>query len=193
MNKKLLLQIFFISLTLIFSVIFFNQTFKKEKDILVKKENEKKLPENNLIEGIKYFSKDIKGNTYLIESKNGTLDQNNTDIIYLIDVVAEINFDKDQKIKVTSNKATYNVSNFDTEFTDNVKLIYDDNKITCKNIIVKFTENYAILDGNLIYKNVLTSLYADRMEVDLTSRKTKTSMKNNKDKVTIIYKNYGIN
>ena len=31
------------------------------------------------------------------------------------------------------------------------------------------------------------------MEVDLTSRKTKTSMKNNKDKVTIIYKNYGIN
>ncbi len=193
MNKKLLLQIFFISLTLIFSVIFFNQTFKKEKDILVKKENEKKLPENNLIEGIRYFSKDIKGNTYLIESKNGTLDQDNTDIIYLIDVVAEINFDKDQKIKVTSNKATYNVSNFDTEFNDNVKLIYDDNKITCKNIIVKFTENYAILDGNLIYKNLLTSLYADRMEVDLTSRKTKTSMKNNKDKVTIIYKNYGIN
>lgn len=193
MNKKLLLQIFLISLTLIFSVIFFNQTFKKEKDILVKKENEKKLPENNLIEGIRYFSKDIKGNTYLIESKNGTLDQDNTDIIYLIDVVAEINFDKDQKIKVTSNKATYNVSNFDTEFTDNVKLIYDDNKITCKNIIVKFTENYAILDGNLIYKNLLTSLYADRMEVDLTSRKTKTSMKNNKDKVTIIYKNYGIN
>lgn len=193
MNKKLLLQIFLISLTLIFSVIFFNQTFKKEKDILVKKENEKKLPENNLIEGIRYFSKDIKGNTYLIESKNGTLDQDNTDIIYLIDVVAEINFDKDQKIKVTSNKATYNVSNFDTEFNDNVKLIYDDNKITCKNIIVKFTENYAILDGNLIYKNLLTSLYADRMEVDLTSRKTKTSMKNNKDKVTIIYKNYGIN
>lgn len=193
MNKKLLLQIFFISLTLIFSIIFFNQTFKKENDILVTKENEKKLPENNLIEGIRYFSKDIKGNTYLIESKNGTLDQSNSDIIYLIDVVAEINFDKDQKIEVTSDKATYNVSNFDTEFTDNVKLTYDDNKITCKNIIVKFSENYAILDGNLIYKNLLTSLYADRMEVDLTSRKTKTSMKNNKDKVTIIYKNYGIN
>ena len=193
MNKKLSLQIFFISLTLIFSITFFNQIFKKEKDIFVKKEIEKKLPENNLIEGIRYFSKDINGNTYLIESKNGTLDQNNTDIIYLIDVVAEINFDKDQKIEVTSNKATYNVSNFDTEFTNNVKLIYDDNKITCKNIIVKFSENYAILDGNLIYKNLLTSLYADRMEIDLTSRKTKTSMKNNKDKVTIIYKNYGIN
>ena len=85
------------------------------------------------------------------------------------------------------------MSNFDTEFTDNVKLTYDDNEISCKNITVKFSENYAILDGNLIFKNLLTSLYADRMEVDLTSRKTKTSMNNNKDKVTIIYKNYGIN
>tara|TARA_Y200000002_G_scaffold359694_1_gene344162 strand:+ start:2339 stop:2920 length:582 start_codon:yes stop_codon:yes gene_type:complete len=193
MNRKLLLQIFLISLTLIISVIFFNQTFKNEKDILVKKENKIKLPEDNLIEGIKYFSKDIEGNTYLIESKNGTLDQDNPDIIYLVDVVAEINFDKNQKIEVTSNKAIYNVSNFDTEFTDNVKLTYDDNEISCKNITVKFSENYAILDGNLIFKNLLTSLYADRMEVDLTSRKTKTSMNNNKDKVTIIYKNYGIN
>jgi hypothetical protein len=193
MNRKLLLQIFLISLTLIISVIFFNQTFKNEKDILVKKENKIKLPEDNLIEGIKYFSKDIEGNTYLIESKNGTLDQDNPDVIYLVDVVAEINFDKNQKIEVTSNKAIYNVSNFDTEFTDNVKLTYDDNEISCKNITVKFSENYAILDGNLIFKNLLTSLYADRMEVDLTSRKTKTSMNNNKDKVTIIYKNYGIN
>ena len=193
MNRKLLLQIFLISLTLIISVIFFNQTFKNEKDILVKKENKIKLPGDSLIEGIKYFSKDIEGNTYLIESKNGTLDQDNPDIIYLVDVVAEINFDKNQKIEVTSNKAIYNVSNFDTEFTDNVKLTYDDNEISCKNITVKFSENYAILDGNLIFKNLLTSLYADRMEVDLTSRKTKTSMNNNKDKVTIIYKNYGIN
>jgi len=193
MNRKLLLQIFLISLTLIISVIFFNQTFKNEKDILVKKENKIKLPEDNLIEGIKYFSKDIEGNTYLIESKNGTLDQDNPDVIYLVDVVAEINFDKNQKIEVTSNKAIYNVSNFDTEFTDNVKLTYDDNEISCKNITVKFSENYAILDGNLIFKNLLTSLYADRMEVDLTSRKTKTSMNNNKDKITIIYKNYGIN
>ena len=63
MNRKLLLQIFLISLTLIISVIFFNQTFKNEKDILVKKENKIKLPEDNLIEGIKYFSKDIEGNT----------------------------------------------------------------------------------------------------------------------------------
>ena len=57
----------------------------------------------------------MKGNTYLIESKNGTINKENPDIIYLIDVEAEINFDKDQLIKVTSNKAVYNINNYDTE------------------------------------------------------------------------------
>ena len=74
-----------------------------------------------------------------------------------------------------------------------MKLSYEDNKISCKNIIVKFSENYAILSGNLVYNNLLTSLFADQMKVDLITRKTKTSMTNNNDKVKIVYKNNGTN
>ena len=193
MKKKIFLQIFLIFLTFIFSFIFLNQTLKKEKKIVSKVEVQKKEPENNMIEGIKYFSKDMKGNTYLIESKNGTINKENPDIIYLVDVEAEINFDKDQLIKVTSNKAVYNINNYDTEFSDNVKLSYEDNKISCKNIIVKFSENYAILSGNLVYNNLLTSLFADQMKIDLITRATKTSMINKQDKVKIVYKNNGTN
>ena len=193
MKKKIFLQIFLIFLTFIFSFIFLNQTLKKEKKIVSKVEVQKKEPENNMIEGIKYFSKDMKGNTYLIESKNGTINKENPDIIYLVDVEAEINFDKDQLIKVTSNKAVYNINNYDTEFTDNVKLSYEDNKISCKNIVVKFSENYAILSGNLVYNNLLTSLFADQMKIDLITRATKTSMINKQDKVKIVYKNNGTN
>ena len=193
MKKKIFLQIFLIFLILIFSFIFLNQTLKEEKKIVSKVEVQKKEPENNMIEGIKYFSKDMKGNTYLIESKNGTINKENPDIIYLVDVEAEINFDKDQLIKVTSNKAVYNINNYDTEFSDNVKLSYEDNKISCKNIIVKFSENYAILSGNLVYNNLLTSLFADQMKIDLITRATKTSMINKQDKVKIVYKNNGTN
>ena len=193
MKKKIFLQIFLIFLILIFSFIFLNQTLKEEKKIVSEVEVQKKEPENNMIEGIKYFSKDMKGNTYLIESKNGTINKENPDIIYLVDVEAEINFDKDQLIKVTSNKAVYNINNYDTEFSDNVKLSYEDNKISCKNIIVKFSENYAILSGNLVYNNLLTSLFADQMKIDLITRATKTSMINKQDKVKIVYKNNGTN
>ena len=193
MSRKLLVQILLISLTLILSVVFFNEIFKKEKKISSNPEATIKKDQSNLIEGIQYFSKDVNGNTYLIESKSGTLDKENPDIIYLVDVEAKINFDKNDEIKVTSNKAIYNVNNFDTEFIDNVKLSYEENKLSCKNILVKFSKNYAILSGNLVYNNMLTELYADRMEVDLISRITKTSMINQKDKIKIIHKNNGIN
>ena len=193
MKKKIFLQVFLVFLTIVFSLILLNQTLEKENKIVSKEEIKKKETENNLIEGIRYFSKDMKGNTYLIESKNGTINKENPDIIYLIDVEAEINFDKDQLIKVKSNKAVYNINNYDTEFTENVKLSYEDNKISCKNIVIKFSENYAILSGNLVYNNLLTSLFADQMRVDLTTRTTKTSMTNNQDKVKIVYKNNGPN
>ena len=193
MKKKILLQIFLIFLIFTFSIILLNQTINKEKKIASKEEVEKKEFEDNLIEGIQYFSKDLRGNTYLIESKGGTINEENPDIIYLIDVEAEINFDKDQLIKVTSDKAIYNINNYDTEFLNNVKLNYEDNKISCKNIIIKFSENYAILSGNLVYNNLLTSLFADQMKVDLISRTTKTSMANSQDKVKIVYKDNGAN
>tara|TARA_B100000989_G_scaffold290568_1_gene263899 strand:+ start:713 stop:1243 length:531 start_codon:yes stop_codon:yes gene_type:complete len=175
------------------SVFILNKIFKKDKNISLKPEATIEVSETNLIEGIQYFSKDVKGNTYLIESKSGRIDKDNPDIIYLVDVEAKINFDIDNEIKVTSDKAIYNINNFDTEFLENVKLFYEEDKLTCKNILVKFSENYAILSGNLVYNNLLTKLYADRMEVDLETRITKTSMINEKDKIRIIYKNNGIN
>ena len=193
MNKKLILQIFLIAFTIIFTVFFLKTTFDKKELVQKKTEIIEKKTDTDLIQGIQYFSKDIKGNTYIIESKSGNIDQQNPDIIYLTDVKAKINFDKKEEIFVTSDKAIYNVSNFDTEFIDSVKLNYKDNNLSCKNILVKFSENYAILSGNLVYNNLITSLYADLMEVDLISRKTKTSMFNKKSKVKIIYNKDGIN
>ena len=135
----------------------------------------------------------MNGNIYLIEAKSGLLDDQNQDIIYLDKVNAKINFDNGQEIKVFSDKAVYNIENYDTEFLNNVQLSYNDHNLTCQKILAKFSENYAMLSGNLVYSNLLTKLYADQMEIDLISRKTKTTMKGYKDKVTIIYKNYGTN
>ena len=193
MSRKLLAQIFLISLALILSAFIFNKIIKKEKNTSLEAEVNNQNSSTNLIEGIQYFSKDVNGNTYLIESKTGVLDEENSDIIYLVNVKAKINFDENNEIKVTSDKAVYNINNFDTEFIDNVKLLYDDNRLTCKNIIVKFSKNYAILSGDLVYNSLLTKLIADRMEVDLLSRITKTSMMNENDKIKIIHKNNGIN
>lgn len=194
MRRKFQVQIFLISLTLILSVVFFYEIFKKDKDeVIFKTETTSKISDKNLIEGIQYFSQDVSGNTYLIQSKTGKIDKENPDIIYLVDVEAKINFDENDEIRVFSDEAIYNINNYDTEFINNVKLLYENSELNCKNILVKFSKNYAILSGNIVYNNLFTKLYADQMEIDLISRVTKTSMINKKDKIKIIHKNNGIN
>ncbi len=193
MNKKLFLQICIIFATVIFSSFFFNKIFFKKDVATLEKKEVLESNEKNLIEGIQYFSKDLKGNTYLIEAKNGIMDQNNQNIIYLNNVKAKINFDEKRIITIYSERAIYNIDNFDTEFLDNVKLSYDRNKLSCDKILAKFSQNYAILSGNLIFKNLITKLYADQMEVDLITRTTKTSMFNEKNKIKIKYLTDGVN
>jgi len=193
MRKKLFWQITIISLTLLFSIFFLNKIFNKKVAKVEIKTEISKSSEKNLIEGIQYFSKDLKGNTYLIKAESGIMDQTNQDIIYLNDVRAKINFDKKKIIDISSEKAIYNISSFDTEFLDNVILKYDTNKLSCNKILAKFSENYAILSGNLKFQNLITELYADQMEVDLIERTTKTSMFNKNKKIKIKHLSNGIN
>jgi len=160
---------------------------------MVEEKEVSKINEKNLIEGIKYFSKDLEGNTYLIEAQNGIIDENNKDIIYLKDVSAKINFDKKKLITISSLRAIYNISNFDTEFLDKVKLRYDENKLSCDKILAKFSKNYAILSGNLVFLNSITKLNADQMEVDLIGRTTKTFMYDKSDKIKIKHLTNGTN
>ena len=81
MKKKLYFQISIIFFTLVFSVFFLNKIFFEKNFDIVEEKKVLKSDNKNLIEGIKYFSKDMKGNTYLIEAENGVMDENNKDII----------------------------------------------------------------------------------------------------------------
>ena len=193
MKKKLYFQISIIFFTLVFSVFFLNKIFFKKNFDIVEEKKVLKSDNKNLIEGIKYFSKDMKGNTYLIEAENGVMDENNKDIIYLKNVRAKINFDEEKLITVSSLRAIYNVSNFDTEFLDKVKLRYDENRLSCDKILAEFSKNYVILSGNLVFLNSITKLNADQMEIDLIERTTKTSMFNKSDKIKIKHLANGTN
>ena len=73
-------------------------------------------------------------------------------------------------IKVNSNNAIYNNNNYDTIFTENVIINYNDHKINCNKLEAKFSENEAILSQSLIYENLSTKLFADQMKVDLIKK-----------------------
>jgi hypothetical protein len=191
MNQKLLFQFFLILVMLVLIALFYSNFFKKEIS------NEEKYSEDSdtisdMIEGIKYFSKDKNGNTYLVEAQSGKSGEEGSDLITLYKVTAKLKFDDVNYVDVYSDTAIYNTINNDTKFYDNVKLIYQEHNIICDNIIVEFSTNYAKLHGNLIYNKLNTKLFADQIEIDLINRTTKTSMFNKNDNIRIINTN-GIN
>ena len=192
MVKKTFLQLVLFSLIIFLTYIFF-YTYLKKDDKIVERANTDKETKTDVITDIEYLSKDDDGNIYIIKANNGIIDNENQDLIHLKDVKAEINFDVNKKIFITAKQATYNNDNFNTRFSDNVRLSHDYHNLECNNIDLIFSENYAKLFGNVKYMNNFTKLLADQIEVDLISRKTKISMYDTNNKVKIKHKNDGFN
>ena len=191
MNKKTLVQLTLLSLIIIISVSFFNVYFFNEKEETVQTEIKKEV-KSDIIKDLQYLSKDAEGNTYLINAKSGIADNENPDIIHLQNVNAKISFDYNKEIIIKADNAIYNNDNYDTDFYDNVTLDYDYRHLTCKNIQVKFSENYAKIYNNVVYSDYLTKLFADKIEVDLIKRTSKISMFKDKNKIKVTHNN-GIN
>jgi len=144
--------------------------------------------ENNLIKNLRYFSKDNLGNEYVIESKYSELNLNNVDIINMKDVIAKIIMVNSKPIYVTSDFAKYNNENYETTFTDNVLIIYLDNKIRCEKFYISIENNFANVTDNVIYENPNGKLIADTIEIDLITKNSKIFMIDKNKKVMVLNK-----
>ena len=171
---------------------FLNVFIFKDKKINVVN-NVQKEKQSDTIKDLQYLSKDTNGNTYLVRAKNGVVNMENSDLINLFDVNAKITFDKNKIVTITANKASYNNNNNDTEFSENVHLIYGNHHLKSKNLLIKFSENYAKIYNDVIYTDFFTKLFADKIEVDLINRTSKISMFEEKQKVKVTHNNNGFN
>ncbi len=192
MNKKSLIQYSLLLLIIIITVSFFNVYIFKKEDASINNKIKKEV-KSDTIKDLQYLSSDAEGNTYQINAESGISSEENVDLIYLNDVNAKIIFDNNRVITVTAKKAKYNNNNYDTDFYDNVTLVYGNHHLTSDNLQVKFSENYAKISDNVIYKDFFTKLYADMIEVDLLKRTSKISMFKDEGKVKIKHNHDGLN
>ena len=193
MNKRLFIQLSLFALIVLLTFIFYLKYLNNNGETTLPKVKENKKKVENIIEDLKYFSKDIKGNEYTIEAKSGDNDKTNPNLILLKNVNAKIKFDKKEEIIVTSDRAIYNNNLFDTEFLGNVKVIYQNHELLCENMKTLFSKNVAYISGNVVYNNQFSNLYADLIEIDLEKRTSKISMYDLKKKVKVKHKKNGIN
>ena len=161
---------------------------KSSDDINNNKSNFDIDNQNNLIKNLSYFSKDNLGNEYIIESKYSELNLDNVDIISMKNVNAKIIMVNSKPIYITSNFAKYNNENYETTFTDNVLIVYLDNKIRCEKFYISIENNIANVTDNVIYENPKGKLIADTIEIDLITKNSKIFMIDKSKKVMVLNK-----
>ena len=183
--------IFIIILAVSFFFIYSNYFQKEKNNQNINLEAEEEISTNsNIIKDIKYSSKDLKGNEYIILADEGEIDLDNSDIIFLKNVKALINLiEKNETITVVSDFGKYNTINYDTIFSQNVKIQYQDNTITGDYLDFSRKKNLLIISKNVVYTNPTNILKADVVELDTITKDTKIFMHNSKDKVNIESRN----
>jgi len=179
--------IFIIILAVSFFFIYSNYFQKEKNNQNINLESEEEISTNsNIIKDIKYSSKDLKGNEYIILADEGEIDLDNSDIIFLKNVKAFINLiEKNETITVVSDFGKYNTINYDTIFSQNVKIQYQDNTITGDYLDFSMKKNLLIISKNVVYTNPNNILKADVVQLDTITKDTKIFMHNSKDKVNI--------
>ena len=193
MKKKILIQLFLFSLFLFLSIFSYHKYFNEESQNVKKTTTDENLltknVETNLISDLRYFSIDDEGNQYEITSEFGEMGPDNPDIILMTNVKATIRIYNIDPITITSNFAKYNVKNYDTNFKENVLVKHVDNKLNAENLDLSFQSNLMLMYNNIIYQNLDTKLFADKIEIDLITKDSKIIMNDKKSKIKIIRKN----
>ena len=191
MKNKYLRISFLILIVFIFIVFFYQKIFKKDEKIisettLIEKDN---TYNSNIIKDVRYTSRDVKGNEYVITASEGEIDFSNSNIIFLTDVYATIILKNSNLLTISSSYGKYNSNNLDTIFSKNVIINYLDNKITGEYLDFSPRRNSMIVSKNIVYTNLKNILKADVIEIDLKTKDTKIYMYENKKKVKIQSKN----
>ena len=192
MKKKIFLKILLILSLIIITWFVYSEYFKKDKKLFSKQVNsstnieEDGIYNSNIIKDINYTSRDLKGNEYILIAKEGEIDLDNSDIIFLTDVTAYIKLVKNSElIVITSNYGKYNTINYDTIFSKQVKIDYVDNIITGDYLDFSMMKNLLIVSRNVVYKNLENTMKADVIELNTTTKDTKIFMYNSNEQVNV--------
>ena len=202
MNYKLLIQIsLFVCFVLIIYitlhhyrsdppdlVIKSNETSNTPKNIENKKSKTLKKNEN-ILQNISYKNFDKEGNAYIINASEGMIANNNSNIINMNKVNAQIILRNYKPIVITSNSAIFDKSSFETKFSDSIQLNYLDHQINSEKLILLLNENLLKISEQVIYKNSTSRLAADKIVVDLITKDSKIFSKNNSKKIEILTRN----
>lgn len=192
---QLILVLFLIFIAFIFYKTYFSN--KEELDV-TSNENKNELSDNNelpnenknnLIKNLKYDVRFDENKQYTISANLSEITyEDNIEIIKMQKVVAIFIDEKNIPLIITSNKAIYNNSNYNTNFSENVKIEYIDNVIISNKMDLDFKSNFISIYENVKYDGLRGVIEADNIKIDLITKKIQIYMDEKGKKVEITTK-----
>ena len=182
-KRKNLIQIslVFFGLLIIFFTYFYSGGKDSSLDKVEEKEIQKKAVEKegfNTFENITYEGKDSNDNDFVLNAEYAEFATEESNMIFMKKVVCRFFFSDGTTLKVLSDKGIYNNISNDMEFEENVEMYYLANKLFSDKANFVNSENYLIVQGNVIGEGPLGNVAADKLNVDLIDKKMKISMYN---------------
>ena len=161
-----------------------SKTHKNHEKPFIEENNET----SNIIENLRYVSKDLLGNTYIINARSAEVQENKINQVELFEVNAKIIQQNDEIIYINSNFADYNKTNNNTVFKDNVNVKYGYQSIDANIISLDFSKSLIEIQENVYFKNRNAKITADKIELNFENKKMKISMDKQDDKIEIVGK-----
>tara|TARA_B100000795_G_scaffold216001_1_gene169864 strand:- start:244 stop:834 length:591 start_codon:yes stop_codon:yes gene_type:complete len=193
MNKKTVIQALFFLIIISLCLFLFKSYFDNKK---IKTQSSKSLIQDvnkladedkpNLMHKIKYTSKEILGDIYIVDAEEGYIKSDDLETIIMKGVSAKIKIKNSSSIIVLADHAIYNKDTYNTNFYENIIMTYENSIINCDKFDLDFDKKIAILSDNIIYKNLNTKMIADKIELNLITKELKIFMNDKKKKVKLI-------
>ena len=184
MRRKIFIQIFLAVLILFISFTVYQKYFKRSPSLDTEVINQENINQENTLVNITYESIDNLGRKYIITAENGTFDENEPDLIFMLNVIANIYLEDNTVIYIKSSKAEYNSLNYDTKFQENIEVNFLNHNFFCNNLNIFFKDNLLEAFNDLIYKNLDIIMSADKIEVNLLTKNSKIfNFEDNKVKI----------
>lgn len=187
---KKFIQVVLLLLLVLIIYFFYKSYFKEVKDIvnnditLTKIENNKS--DNNFIKKLTYQINIDKNQKYFLESDVSEISYvDGIEIVKMQGVKATFVDSNFETIIITSNNALFNNENYNTEFSDTVKVEHLKNIIESENLILDFEKKIITITGNAKYNGLYGNLISDNIQLDLITKKISIFMNKPNDKVFV--------
>ena len=192
---KRVIQLILFLILIFSSIIVYLTYFSENKDkqiktVIIKNDQSSDQTKNNVIKNLKYEVRFDQDSQYIITADLSEITyDNNVELVSMQKVIA-IYIDKNNiPTVITSDKAIYNNSNYNTNFSENIEIEYMDNTILADNMDLDFSNDIIKIYENITYKGTRGTIKTDNIKIDLITRKIDIYMNNKKDNVKVITNN----